>query len=93
MQYGCRRVRARAPLCISNSKLRCAEGFVLASDQSLDPLPTPEQVDLRMEESIEGTLRMLDGIALHGLFMVSAHVRHAVTNESMIYTLADPPKR
>ncbi len=68
-------------------------GFVLASAQSLDPLPTPEQIDLSMEESIEGTLRMLDGIALHGVFMVSAHVRDAIARETKVYTLAEPPGR
>jgi len=68
-------------------------GFVLASAKSLDSLPTPEQIDHSIEQSIDGPLRMLDGVALHGLFMVSAHVRQAVAGESRVYTLAEPPTR
>ena len=68
-------------------------GFALASAQGPDTLPNPKQIDQSLADSVDGTLRMLDGVALHGLFMVSAHVREAVARETKVYTLAEPPVR
>jgi spermidine synthase len=68
-------------------------GFALASDERLEPLPPVDQVDQILQDNVTGPLRMLDGVALHGLFMVSAHVRGAIVRESRVYTLGDPPVR
>ncbi|UCD25913.1 MAG: methyltransferase domain-containing protein [Gemmatimonadota bacterium] len=68
-------------------------GFVLASSQSLDSLPDPNSTDRTIAELVGGTLRMLDGEALHGLFMVSGHVRRAIERESRVYTIDHPPQR
>jgi spermidine synthase len=68
-------------------------GFVLASSRKLDPLPDPAAIDQMLAGSTDESLRMLDGQALCGLFMVSVHVRQAIKEETAVYTLADPPKR
>jgi spermidine synthase len=68
-------------------------GFVVASTGRLAELPQPDQIDRVLAEHTTGGLRMMDGIALHGLFMLPAHVRRAVQEETEIYTLADPPRR
>lgn len=68
-------------------------GFVLASSQRLDRLPPPADIDRIIAAKTRGNLRMLDGEALWGLFMVSVHVRQAIEQGTGIYTLAAPPRR
>jgi spermidine synthase len=68
-------------------------GFVIASDRSLDTLPDIDRVDRSLADNTEGSLRMLDGQALHGLFLVSRHIRQAIDTETRVYSLEDPPRR
>jgi spermidine synthase len=68
-------------------------GFLIASDRPLQPLPETGSVDRFLAENTEGSLRMLDGAALAGLFLISRHIREAIENETRVYTLGDPPRR
>jgi spermidine synthase len=68
-------------------------GFVLASSEALDPIPQPDAIDEVLAQRTLGGLRMLDGQALWGLFLVSVYVRQAVESEDRVYTVSDPPKR
>jgi len=68
-------------------------GFLIASDRPLQPLPENDSIDRFLAENTEGSLRMLDGAALAGLFMISRHIREAVDQETRLYTLEDPPRR
>lgn len=67
-------------------------GFIVASNSSIDPLPQPDDVSRILRDSTTGKLKMLDGEAFVGLFMISAHIRHAVEQETTVYTLEDPPQ-
>jgi spermidine synthase len=67
-------------------------GFVLGSDRLIDTRPDPQAVDKQLRERITGGLRMLDGIALVGLFHTPAHIRRAIEQETTVYTLEAPPK-
>ncbi len=68
-------------------------GFLLAADRARDSLPPRDSVNQLLAENIEGSLRMLDGLAFEGLFSVSRHVREAIERETRVYTLKDPPAR
>jgi len=67
-------------------------GFALAADQPFDDRLTPDTVDTTLRREGVTGLRMLDGLALHGLFCIPRHVRGAIAGESLVYTLAEPPR-
>ena len=67
-------------------------GFLLASMRRSDEIPSPERVDQSLSENTSGEFRMLDGIALQGLFSTSADIRNAIDNETTVYTLNNPPQ-
>lgn len=67
-------------------------GFVLASDEEINVYPEPETVDKLLAEKTSGGLRMLDGIALLGIFQLPKHLREAIATETKVYTLAEPPR-
>ncbi len=67
-------------------------GFLLASSEHDRDLPSPESVDRMIRTTTSGGLRMLDGESFRGLFSTSAHIRSAISAETTVYTLADPPQ-
>jgi spermidine synthase len=66
--------------------------YILASDRPLDTRPNPDEIDRQLAEKTSGGLRMLDGIALLGLYQLPKHLRTAIAEETRVYTLAEPPK-
>ena len=66
--------------------------FVLASDAPLDTTPNPVRIDDTLREHTRGGLRMIDGQALLGCYLLPKHLRAAIERESEVYTLAKPPK-
>lgn len=66
--------------------------FVLASAKPIDVRPDPDAVDRQLADKTTGGLRMLDGTALLGLVQLPKHLRTAITEETRIYTLAEPPR-
>lgn len=67
-------------------------GFAIASEQSINTMPKPEEVDKILNEKTNGGLRMFDGITLLGSLNTPGHLRHAIETETQVYTLAEPPK-
>jgi spermidine synthase len=67
-------------------------GFVLASSEEINTNAKPETIDKLLAEKTTGGLKMLDGIALSGLFNIGKHLRDAIAAETQVYTLAEPPK-
>ncbi len=69
-------------------------GFLVASTEARGgmPIPTPESVDRVLSEGTTGGFKMLDGEALQGILSTSAHIRHAIENETTVYTLDNPPQ-
>jgi spermidine synthase len=67
-------------------------GFLLGSGEQIETRPAPEWIDQQLREKTTGGLRMLDGIALIGMFHTGAHIRRAIEKETRIYTLDAPPK-
>ncbi|MFQ5463155.1 MAG: fused MFS/spermidine synthase [Phycisphaerae bacterium] len=67
-------------------------GFVLASSKAIATAPNADETDATLATKTTGGLRMLDGIALIGLFHTPASLRRKIADETRIYTLADPPK-
>jgi len=66
-------------------------GFVLASQRSLN-VPTAEEAEAGLNTGMGGGLRMLDGVALHGLLHAPRHVRLAMDTAggSACATLNEP---
>lgn len=67
-------------------------GFLVASQRELGDLPSVDAIDDRLDAETTNQLRMLDGEAFHGLFCTAAHVRNAIKNERVVYTLSNPPR-
>lgn len=67
-------------------------GYVLASGEDINTRPNPEEIDKILAEKTSGGLRMLDGIALLGLWQLPKNLREAIAAETQVYTLAEPPK-
>ncbi len=67
-------------------------GFALASSEEINTSAEPETIDKLLAEKTTGGLKMLDGIALLGLFNIGKHLREAIAAETQVYTLAEPPK-
>ncbi|HAC64437.1 MAG TPA: spermidine synthase [Cyanothece sp. UBA12306] len=67
-------------------------GFALTSNKPFITRPEPEQIDQLLALKTTGGLRMLDGISLLGMLQLPAHLRHAIAQETAIYTLANPPQ-
>ncbi len=74
-------------------------GFALGSSRPIDPRPDPDQTDHVLAEATTsrtglpgGGLRMLDGTTLLGIFQQPKHIREAIANETVVYTVKDPPK-
>jgi len=69
-----------------------AWGLALASDQELNLRPDPAAVDALLADQVTGPLKMFDGEALLGMLQSPKDIRDRVAAETMVYTLADPPK-
>ena len=67
-------------------------GFLLAGIEPVDVHRDPRQIDQVLGERTTGGFRMLDGIAMVGMFHLPAHIRRALAAETRVYTLAEPPK-
>jgi spermidine synthase len=67
-------------------------GFALAADRPLSDQVDPKQVDQLLSKQTSMLLRMLDGQTLLGLLQTPKHLRQAISAETQIYTLVDPPK-
>lgn len=67
-------------------------GFILASANPLEIHPEPEAIDRLLAEKTTGGLQMFDGITLLGMMHVPAHLRRAISSETQVFTLAEPPK-
>lgn len=67
-------------------------GFVLATADANRRLPPPASTDSLLAEKTTGGFRMLDGKSLQGLMSTSKHIRHAIENETTVYTLDNPPR-
>ncbi|UCG34362.1 MAG: hypothetical protein JSU68_06925 [Phycisphaerales bacterium] len=67
-------------------------GFLLTGIEPVDVHRDPRQIDQILGERTRGGLRMLDGVAMVGMFHLPAHIRRALAAETQVYTLAEPPK-
>ena len=67
-------------------------GFALGGAQPIDTRPDPEQVDRELEGKTRGGLRMFDGVTLLGMYQLPKHLRRAIAEETLVYTLDKPPK-
>ena len=67
-------------------------GYALAGDRPIDLRPDPAATDALLAERTTGAFRMFDGTTLLGLLQVPKHIRQAIANETVVYSLAEPPK-
>jgi len=67
-------------------------GFLLACDRPIDNRPDPQRIDRQLAEKTTGGLRMFDGTTLLGMFLIPAHLRRAIAEETRVYTLSEPPR-
>lgn len=67
-------------------------GFALCSGEPIETRRDPREVDGELAEKTTGELRFLDGETLLGMMQTPKHIRKAIAEETMVYTLADPPK-
>ncbi|MGB0716418.1 MAG: fused MFS/spermidine synthase [Phycisphaerae bacterium] len=66
--------------------------FILGSDQPLNDRPDADEIDRILAEKTTGGLRMLDGIALVGIYHTPGNLRKMINETTKVYTLTDPPK-
>ncbi len=67
-------------------------GFILASEQPIPSRPDPDEIDRVLASRTSGGLRMFDGSTYLGLLQIPLHLRHAIAEESRVYTLEEPPR-
>lgn len=67
-------------------------GFAIASAETITTRPDPAAIDQLLQDKTTGGLRLIDGMTLLGLFQTPAYIRHAITTETQVYTLKEPPK-
>ena len=67
-------------------------GFIVGGAQPIETRPDPDTIDALLAKRTNGTLRMLDGIAMLGLLQQPKYLRELIAAETEIYTLAEPPK-
>lgn len=67
-------------------------GFALASDNPVEERLSPHAIDDALTRHGVSGLRMLDGVAVQGLFGIPRHVRAAIADQTHVYTLTDPPR-
>jgi len=66
-------------------------GFALAASKPINTRPEPAATDAALTQNTTGGFRMLDGVALLGLFQLPLHIRRAIEAETRVYTLKEPP--
>jgi spermidine synthase len=69
-----------------------AWGLAVARVEPWDQTPRPDSVDKLLAGQVTGSLRMFDGISFLGMLQPSKHVRQRLASESIVYTLAAPPR-
>jgi spermidine synthase len=67
-------------------------GFAIASAAEIATRPDPATIDQLLQEKTIGGFRLIDGMSLLGLLQTPAYIRHAIAQETQIYTLKEPPK-
>jgi spermidine synthase len=67
-------------------------GLALAADGALNLRPDVEGIDRRLNEKLQGQLKMFDGEALLGMLQSPKYIRDRLAAETVVYTLAAPPK-
>ncbi len=67
-------------------------GFALGRTEPIDTRPDPDQIDRELERKTRGGLRMFDGVTLLGMYQLPKHLRLAIAEETLVYTLDKPPK-
>ena len=67
-------------------------GFVIGSSKPIAKRPDPDETDAQLARMTTGGLTMFDGETLLGMMQLPAHLRRAIQEEEMVYTLELPPK-
>lgn len=67
-------------------------GLTLASERNFSFNPKPAEVDQRLREQTTGIFRLFDGQTLLGSLQTPKYVRDRIAEETLIYTLANPPQ-
>lgn len=66
--------------------------YILASDETIEMKPDPDDVDQVLAEQTTGRFTFLDGTALVGLMHPPKYLRDAIAAETQVYTMKEPPK-
>ena len=67
-------------------------GLALASDKPIDTQPSIEATDALLARDTNGRFRMFDGQTLLGLLQMPKYLRDRLAAETVVYSLAGPPK-
>lgn len=66
--------------------------LILSSHTPFNTRPEPTEIDRILTEKTTGTLQLIDGITVLGLFQTPAYIRRAIDQHQEIFTLSEPPK-
>jgi len=69
-----------------------AWGLAVASDRPMNLRPDPDATNRLLTEQVRGSLQMFDGEALLGMLQSPKYIRDRLAAETVIYTIAAPPK-
>ncbi|MBC8116076.1 MAG: spermidine synthase, partial [Candidatus Saccharimonas sp.] len=67
-------------------------GLALASDKPIDTQPNIEATDALLARETNGRFRLFDGQTLLGLLQMPKYLRDRLAAETVVYSLANPPK-
>lgn len=67
-------------------------GFALGSSKPIPSRPEPDEIDALLALHTTGGFLMFDGETLLGMMQLPIHLRRAIQDEKMVYTLDQPPK-
>jgi spermidine synthase len=67
-------------------------GFAIASAEAIASQPDPATIDQLLAQKTTGGFRLIDGMSLLGMLQTPAYIRKAITSETQVYTIKEPPK-
>ena len=67
-------------------------GLAVASQKPINTRPDPAATDALLSTKTTGGFRMFDGQTLLGLLQIPKYVRDRIASETMVYSLANPPR-
>lgn len=81
-----------APMSAITSAYGAPWGFALCSDETINTVPSVEEVNQLLAHKTTGELQFIDGSSNLGVMQTPVYIKKAIASETTVYTLEAPPK-